>query len=89
VRIDVARGAAEAYIAMEIAVANVGIELISVEIGIGVPLRASQIVMLVSMRVCMSTAVTVGVEVNCVGVVVVNSPIRVRAISMVLIVPGI
>ena len=47
--------------------------------------RASLVFVLVGMRVHMCGAVTVRVDVHCVGVVVVNGPIRVGNISVILI----
>jgi hypothetical protein len=81
VRIDVARSAPKAGVAMEVAMADVGVELVRVQAEVDMRDRASHVFVLVGMRVHMCGAVTVRVDVHCVGVVVVNGPIRVRNIS--------
>ena len=71
-RIDVVHRAAKADIAMEIAVADVDVGLVSVEVEVGMGDRASQVRMLVGMRINMPAAIRVAVDVNRVGVVVVT-----------------
>jgi hypothetical protein len=63
---------------------GVGVELVRMERQVGVRARASLILVLVAMRVRMSAAVTVRVGVHCVGVVVVNGPVRVGNIRVIL-----
>ena len=70
---------------MEVDMTGVGVELVRVQRQVGMRDRASLILVLVGMRVGMRRAVTVRVDVHCVGVVVVSGPIRVGNISVILI----
>ena len=70
---------------MEVGMTGVGVELVRMQRQVGMRDRASLILVLVAMRVAMRAAVTVRVDVHCVGVVVVNGPIRVGNISVILI----
>ena len=70
---------------MEVDMTGVGVELVRMQRQVGMRDRASLILVLVAMRVDMPAAVTVRVDVHCVGVVVVNGPIRVGNISVILI----
>jgi len=85
VRIDVLRRASQAQVAMEVAMADIDVGGVNVQTEIDVRDRASSVCVLVGMRVDVSAAVTVRVSVHCVGVVVVNGPIRVGSISVILI----
>ena len=64
--IDVARSAPNADVAMEIAMADVDVGLVSVVVEVGMRAGASLVCMLVGMRVHMCAAVTVRVSVRCV-----------------------
>ena len=64
---------------------GVGVELVGMQREVGMRDRAGLVFVLVAMRVAMPAAVTVRVEVHCVGVVVVSGPIRVGNISVILI----
>ena len=70
---------------MEVDMAGVEMDLVSVQADVGMRDRASLVFVLVAMRVHMPGAVTVRVDVHCVGVVVVSGPIRVGNISVILI----
>lgn len=54
---------------MEVAVADVDVALVGVQVEVGMRDRASLVCVLVGMRVDMPAAVTVRVGVHCVGVV--------------------
>ena len=71
-RIDVLRGTSKAHIAMEIDMADVDVSLISMQRKVRMGDRASLVCVLVGMRVRMSAAVGMAVEVNRVGVIVVT-----------------
>ena len=84
-RIDVTRGTPKSGVAMEITMADVGVELVGMQREVDMRARAGLVVVVVGMRVDMPAAVTVRVEVHCVAVVVVNGPVRVGNISVILI----
>lgn len=70
---------------MEVAMADVEVSFVSVQVDVGMRDGASLVFVQVVMRVHMRGTVTVRVDVHCVGVVIVNGPIRVWKISVILI----
>lgn len=88
-RIDVFGSAPEAHVTMEIGMADIDVALVGMEKEVDVRDRASLVFVLVGMRVHMSAAIPVRVEVHGVGVVGVNAPICMRTVSVILIGPGI
>ena len=87
-RIDVAQRASNARVAVEIGMADVGVDGVRVHAEIGVRERARLVCVLVGMRIHMGGAVAMRVSVDRVGVVVVSRPIRVGNVGVILI-PGI
>jgi hypothetical protein len=87
-RIDVTRGTPKSGVAMEITMADVGVELVCVYRQVGMRERASLVFVRVGMYWCPTVSVRVDVHyvvVSAVGVVVVSGPVRVRNISVILI----
>ena len=70
---------------MRIDMTGVGMGRVRMQRDVGMGDRASLILVLVGMRVVCAAAVTVRVDVHCVGVVVMNGSIRVGNISVILI----